>query len=109
MSKIFYDHLIILDKVDVLIKKSANTSEEREELWNLVDQIIHPRVLTVILDNLPTERHDEFLQKFHTSPYDENIITYLNKNAGEDIEKLISNEIKNIEEEIIAELNISDK
>ena len=39
MSKLFFDHLIKLDEVEVEIKKVTKTQEEREELWQIVDEI----------------------------------------------------------------------
>ena len=104
MSKLFYDKLITLDKVEIIIKNSAQTPEEREELWHLVDQTIHPRVLTLILDKLPPAHHEEFLGKFHASPHDEALITYLNERIEGDIEELITKEMTILEEEIIKEL-----
>jgi hypothetical protein len=104
MSKIFYDHLITLNRVEIVIKNSAQTSEEKEELWHLVDQTIHPRVLTTILDNLPRQHHEEFLQKFHASPHDECLIDYLNEKVEGNIEELITKEMNNLEEEIVREL-----
>ena len=63
MSKIFYDHIIVLEDVDNEIKSIAHSHEERDELWQLVDEIIHNRVLGKLLDVLPKESHQEFLDK----------------------------------------------
>ena len=109
MSKIFYDHLIILTEVETEIKNVTESPEEKEELWKLVDDIIHHRVLGSILDALPRQHHEEFLTKFHEAPHDERHIEYLNEKIENGIEELISKEIKAIEIEIIAEIkgNIS--
>lgn len=104
MSSLFYDKLIIFEKIEIVIKNAALTPDEREELWNLVDQIVHPRILTTILDNLPREHHSEFLEKFHSSPHDENLISYLNEKVGSDVEKLIRLEIDKLEKEIVKEI-----
>lgn len=104
MSKIFYDHLIILEEIHLHIKKMTNSLEEKQELWNLIDEIIHHRVLEVILDKLPSKYHEEFLEKLHQTPYDDRHIDYLNEKVEEDIENVIINEISVLENEILKEI-----
>lgn len=105
MSKIFYDHLIILDEIDVAIKKTSKTPEEREELWNLIDQIIHHRVLSCLLDALPSNYHEEFLTKFHQSPHDESHLVYLNEKIEGNVEDLIKKEIESLSSEIFQDFD----
>lgn len=104
MSKLFYDHLIILQEVEAEIKKSAETEEERHELWQLVDEIVHSRVFERILDKLPSEHHEEFLDKFHKAPYDEGIINFLKEKIGENIEEIIRVEIGDLAFEILQDI-----
>ena len=109
MSKIFYDHLIILEEVETEIKNISETSEEKEELWRLVDEIIHHRVIISILDRLPLEHHHEFLSKFHEAPHHEGHLQFLNqlalfKEEEENIEQVIKTEINNLEKEILREI-----
>jgi len=104
MSKIFFDHLIVFEELEAQIEAICESSEEKEELWRLVDEIIHCRVLEVILDVLPYEYHYEFLTRFYTAPYEESHIKYLNERVKGSIEELIAEEIKKLEEEIIQEL-----
>ena len=104
MSKIFYDHLLILEEVNLFIKRIAQTKEEKEELWGLVDEMIHHKVFDVILRNLPREHHGEFLEKFHKSPHDESLIDYLKEKIGQNVEELIKQEIGSLGEEILREI-----
>lgn len=104
MSKIFYDHLIICEELDCLIKKICETQEEKEELWCLVDEIIHNRVLGCILSKLPEERHYEFLTMIHSCPYDDQILPFANQLMDDNLEEIISNEIKSLEKEIVNEI-----
>ena len=104
MSKLFYDHLIILTEVEVEIKSIAETPEEKEELWQIVDEIIHHRVLELFLDKLPGEHHDEFLEKFHEAPYDEALIIFLNHRIEGNIEEIIKEEVGNLANEILREI-----
>jgi hypothetical protein len=101
MSKIFYDHLIVLEEVRVQIDKVAKTSEEKEEIWKLVDEIIHHRVMNTILEKLPEKHHKSFLKRFYAAPYDEKLIPYLNEKIDDDIENFISKEIKLLSEELL--------
>src|SRR3989344_7486906 len=93
MSKIFYDHLVIFEEVEREIKNVTELAEEREELWHLIDEIIHHRVLGCILDVLPRKDHEEFLLSFHASPYSDTHIVYLNKKIQGNIEETIKKEI----------------
>lgn len=104
MSKIFYDHLIILTEVETEIKSMAESEEERHELWQIVDEIIHHRVLGCIMDKLPHGYHDEFLERFHKTPHDESLIDYLKEKINEDVEVFIRKEINKLEKEIISEI-----
>lgn len=106
MSKIFYDHLIILTEVETEIKSMVETEEERHELWQIVDEIIHHRVLGCIMDKLPHGYHDEFLEKFHKTPYDESLLDYLKEKINEDVEELIKGEVNGLASEILKEIRI---
>ena len=106
MSKLFFDHLVELKEIDKEIKKVAKTREEREEFWLLVDEIIHHKVMGCILDKLPRENHEEFLQMYAQKPLDtEFIFGYLKKKAGNDIEANIKQEIDKLAIELLSEIH----
>jgi hypothetical protein len=108
MSKLFYDYLVELKEIDKQIKKVAKTSEEREELWGLVDEIVHHKVMGCILDKLPRVHHEEFLDLFHKSPHDEELLfTYLRKKVGDNIEDLIKQEIGVLSDELLEDIKSS--
>jgi hypothetical protein len=104
MSKLYYDHLLVLDEVEAEIKKSAKSLEEKEELWAVVDEMVHHRVMGCVLDRLPKEHHQEFLEKFHKAPHDENILAYLKEKIGENIEEIIRQEVGNLAYELLNEI-----
>lgn len=105
MSKLFFDKLIELKELDRQIKKVAKTKEEREELWVLVDEIIHHKVIGCILDRLPRESHEEFLGMYVKAPHDEeSIFGYLKEKVGKDIEGVIKKEIKNLSVDLLKEI-----
>lgn len=93
MSKIFYDHLLDLSHVEKEIKKNVKDPDERAELYHLVDEIVHHRVVGCILDRLPTTHHTEFLTRFSEKPHDEHILKYLSERIPEDIEHFIRAEV----------------
>lgn len=109
MSKLFFDHLIYLEEVEVEVKKTASSKEEREELWGLVDEIVTHKVLGKVLDKLPRAYHEEFLTLFHKCPHDEVVIfEFLRSKTGKDIEKELQEELKSISSEILKEIKSSN-
>ena len=89
MSKIFYDHLLDLKKVSKHVGKVARSEDEKIELWQIVDEIVHHGVIGCILDNLPKEHHEEFLERFYESPHDEQILVFLKEKIQKDIVEII--------------------
>lgn len=104
MSKVFYDHLIVLEEVEDEIKSSTETHEEREELYQIIDEIIHHRILGVILQHLPEKHHPTFLEKFHETPHDYGLMEYLNKKVEKNIEEIIKQEIGDLAYEILQDI-----
>jgi len=104
MSKLFFDRLLSLEEVEKEINKVTSTKEEKDELWAIVDEIVHHRVLGCVLEKLPKKDHTEFLEKFHEAPYDEGLITYLTEKIGENIEEIIRQEIGGLAFELLAEI-----
>lgn len=108
MSKLFFDHLIDLGEIDKQIKEITKTQEEREELWGLVDEMVHHKVMGCILDKLPKDNHEEFLDLFHKSPHDEKLLfDYLKKIIGDNIEDLIKQEIGILSDDILKDIKSS--
>lgn len=108
MSKVYYDHLIVLDDIENKIKDIAETQEEKEELWQIVDDIIHNRVLVCVLDNLPKDYHEEFLGMFNEAPYSLSLMDYLKERIKENIEELIKQEIGGLATELLEELQAKE-
>jgi hypothetical protein len=102
MSKLFFDHLIIFERIETKIKKTASSREEREELWALIDEVTTHKVLEKVLDRLPRAHHEEFLELFHKCPHDEiTIFGYLKSKAGENIEEDLRRDLKNLEKDLL--------
>jgi hypothetical protein len=110
MSKLFFDHLISFEEIEIIIKKKASSKEEKEELWGLIDEIVNHKVFSNILDKLPPEHHEEFMALFHKCPHDEVVIfDYLKSKSGRDVEKELQAELKGISADLINELKLIDE
>lgn len=108
MSHIFYDHLIIIEDLEDVVK--TEEPEDREEMHRLIDEMIHHRVLGCILDQLPREHHVEFLERFHAAPYDQSLVSYLQEKTPQeiDIEEKIKEEVTKLKKELLKELKKKD-
>ena len=110
MSKLFFDNLLDLDKVEAEIKRAFPLKEEREESESLIDNIIHDKVLEKILDKLPPDTHIEFLELYHKCPHDEEVIFgFLKSKTGKDIDKELQQELKDVSSDILRELKSQDE
>jgi hypothetical protein len=107
MSHIFWDHLIDLDELAKVIGDSSDSREEKEEMWGLVDEIVHHKVLGCIFDHLPKEHHEEFLERFHKKPYDETLVDFLNQKIDRNIEEIITQELGGLAKELLINLKHS--
>jgi ribonucleotide reductase beta subunit family protein with ferritin-like domain len=102
MNLIFYDHLIILENLEPKISELGLEPEEKETLNQIVEETVHFRLITKILDTLPKEDHEEFLEFFHQAPHEEKLLQYL-KEKIEDIEEIIKKEIEDLEKTLLLE------
>ena len=107
MSKIFYDKHINLEEVERAINKHAKTERDRIELWQMVDEIIHHRVIGCVLDKLPEKYHDEFLDNFHKRPHHKSHFKYLKEKIGQDVKDFIKKEIALVAIELLEEVRDS--
>lgn len=105
MSNLFYDHLLPLDEIKTNIDEVAESREEKEELWKIVDEIVHHKVMGCVLDELPSEHHEDFMQKFHKAPYDQELIKYLQERTKNDIVALITATTQKFVEDIKSEIS----
>lgn len=102
MSKLFYDHLVDLSELERLVKKHVKDEAARHEIYQLVDEIVHHRVVGCILDKLPEHHHKEFLDHVHKRAHDESILEFLKERAVEDVEEFIRKEIYFLGTELVA-------
>lgn len=104
MSRIWYDHLIILEEVEVEINNLDLEAEEKEELHHLIDEMVHHRVLNRVLQVLPRHHHASFLVEFKKRPHDPALIDYINEKIDESVEKVVKEEIEKLKKELLEDL-----
>jgi hypothetical protein len=100
MSKVFYDHLVSLDDVEKALKKRKLSVEEREELWKIIDEMVHHRVVGCILEHLPSEHHGDFVKRFTDKPHDDAHWDYLRERVGTDLQDFIKQELRVLADEL---------
>ena len=64
MAQFFYDHLLVIEDVTVILDNYPLTKGEKEKTLLLIDETLHHHILDSILTNLPKEHHEHFLTRF---------------------------------------------
>jgi len=105
MSRVFYDKLIKLEKVEEYINRVAETNEQKQEMWGIVDSMIHYKMMDLILQKLQQDLHEDFIQEFTKKPHDKEHFTYLAKHVGEDIRTFLKLEMERFTMVILKELH----
>ena len=104
MSKVWYDHLIILEEVEVELDKLEMDRDERREMEHLIEEMIHHRVMDRVLTHLPRKHHEEFLSRFTKTPHDPALIHYLDEKIEASVEKHVKDEMSKLKREIFNDL-----
>lgn len=107
MSKIWYDHLVLHEEITLELDRYEIDAEEKTELVNLVDQILHHHVLNVILSHLPQEHHSVFITGFHQNPGDHQLLDFVKSRVKVDIEAEIKKQADRIKTEILRDIQKS--
>jgi len=102
MATLFYDHLIDWQKLTNTLDILGIHGEDRHEVVEHAEHIIHTEVLIVLISHLPTEKHDEFMQLFYTAPYDANQLKFLKTHGKEDRD--VESAVRQRSAEVIAEI-----
>ncbi|MCL5090659.1 MAG: hypothetical protein M1514_01475 [Patescibacteria group bacterium] len=94
-AKVFYDHLTQIEELFLKLEGLDIEIEEKEEIIALVDDTFHRQILTIILDHLPREFHENFLHLFSKEPESLTLLNFLKEKITKvDIEeKIISHSI----------------
>lgn len=104
MAKLFFDHLVIREEIDIELSGLSLTDEERVELAEIVDQTLINQVLNVVLNHLPKDKHADFISRFHASPGDASLLEYLKLSAHPQIDEEIKKHAIKLKQDIISEI-----
>jgi hypothetical protein len=104
MSKLFYDHLIVIEEITAVLDAHKLEPEERAKILELMDATLQNEILDVIFTYLPREKHEEFLEKFHAAPHDRRLMQYLKDNSPINIELAILDRANKTKRKLLAEV-----
>lgn len=105
MSKLFYDHLIPIEKVLVVLDEYEVSPDERTEILSIIDETVHHHVLDVIFTHLPNEHHEEFLELLASSPQHERLFQYIHEKSYTDVENHVSHVVSGLLADLIQEIH----
>jgi len=104
MAKVFLDHLIDIDEVITVIDSHHLDPEDRQELVDLVDEILHHHILNVILNHLPPKHHQDFIARLHADPASPDHLAFLKTRITIDIESEIITHAQRIKSDLLKEI-----
>jgi hypothetical protein len=105
MAPLFFDHLVIKTQIIELINQKQEPENQKGRALQLIDDILYQGIIDHILENLHPKHHETFLTEVHERPYDPELLTYLKKHVGPDIEDNIRSAANKIVKQIIKDLN----
>ena len=105
--KLFYSHLVDLEPLVKELELVSMQPDEREEIFELVDDIIHHRVLDSLLEILPEEDHEIFLERFTNTPANPEILEFLKEKAKSDPEVAILTVTEVVKREVLLDVLLS--
>jgi len=98
-KKPFYHPLIKTEKICLQLEKTNLQGEEYKEVLCLVEETINTRAISALLNKLPEEKHETFMEKFSEAPHSEELWDFFEE---KDIAKdYLSQAFRQLEEEIL--------
>lgn len=104
-AKPFYHQWVKTERIYCHVQKAGLKKQEEEEIWSLIEETIHMRAIDAVLEKLPANKHEEFLEKFHREPDDLKLMAYLRHHIA-DVEKHLEATFSKLEREILKDLNL---
>jgi hypothetical protein len=104
MSKLFYDHLIVIEEVVFVLHEHKVAKEEQREILRQIDEILHYEIVDVILTHLPQEHHASFLTLLSHAPHDKKTMHFIKEHALVDIEREIIKKANSVKSRVIASI-----
>ena len=107
MSKLFYDHLIVIEEVVAVLDEHKVKAKDKAKILTLVDQTLQHEILDAIFSYLPQEHHEDFMKMFHGAPHDMRLMEYLKDHTAINIELAILDRANKTKRKVLAEVKKS--
>jgi hypothetical protein len=107
MSKVFYDHLIVIDDVVVELDQYEIPSEDRAQLLANLDEILHHHILDTVLLHLPREHHEHFLDRLAREPHHPSLLDFVQEKTKIDIEHEIKATVEYVKKKVLKDIEDS--
>lgn len=107
MSKVFYDHLIVLDDIIVELDQHEIPSEDRELFMSNLDEVLHHHILDTVLLFLPHKHHEHFLDRFSKEPHHPSILDFVKEKTKVDIEREIQHTVEYVKKKVLKDIKDS--
>ena len=104
MSKLFYDHLINIDQITIVLDEYDIEEHERQQILSTIDETIHHHVLDIIFTHLPREHHEDFLEKLLAQPHHKSLLDYVQERTDSNIQEEIRQSLQQLMKELIADI-----
>lgn len=104
MSKpVFYSELIVLDDFEQHLRGSGLAEHEVVALLNDLAETLHTKTLDYILEELPTEHHEEFLVLFSDNPEDAAHWEFLHSKSP-NLKERVAQKLEQFKKDLLSEL-----
>lgn len=103
---LFYDHLVNKQQILIIIDNLPEPETQKYRLKHLIDDIIHQGLVEYILQRLHPHHHKTFLDNLHSTPYDPELIKYLQDKISPEFETELSKEADKLIEIIKKDLGL---
>lgn len=104
MTKLFYDHLVVIEDIVAVLDEHELSREEREQLLETIDETLHHHIMDVILTYLPREHHEIFLEKLTAKPHHPELLAFVQEKTAIDIEREIKKTAERIKKKILKDI-----
>ncbi|MCL4367417.1 hypothetical protein M1563_04600 [Patescibacteria group bacterium] len=104
----FYSHLVEIDSVVIELDTLNLSEEQKKHLAQLFDELIFQEVLDLVLSKLAAVDKKEFVEKLAKDRSDKQLMVFA-KSKIDSIEDELIEAVKNLTEELLADIQHSKK
>ncbi len=109
MTPHIFDHLTQVEEIITEIDIHDLDVLDKDELVQLIKQILNHHTLDTVLTHLPQDKHEHFLQEYRQDPTNQQLLAWLKQEIQADIEEAIKVQAAKIKKEILTEIKKARK